>query len=521
MRSWLLPLLVCFLGIVVALGLLFNGNSDEVIENLTPTSTTTTSTTTTSTTTTSTTTTSTTTTTTSTTTTTTEAPYDGWVDPASIGEPWGESVEGVLTFRGSPTRSWHGEGPVPQNPISAWEFPSERRMCSVSSVAGESKQWCGMGWTGQPALLEREGDTWLIFGAYDGNVHFVNAQNGERFLPDFQTGDLIKGSVTVDPDGFPLVYVGSRDDYLRIISFDGGEAKELWRFHAYDVSPTKWNNDWDSSPLVIDDYLFAAGENSRFHIFKLNRNYGLEGQVIVEPELVFDFPGWDDELLRNVGSNVSIETSPVILGNTLYFANSGGLVQGWDISGLKEGEEPSRVFRFWAGDDIDATIVPDDEGFLYIGVEYERGTSRSEEVGQIIKLDPLDEDNPIIWSLDARSYINSGIWATPAIYKDLLIVPTAQGQILGIDRMEGTIRWEINLSSKVWSSPAIVDDIMVVGDCQGNVRAFDVLDTSITPRELWSVDTGGCVEATAVIWKGSVYVGSWSGYLHAIRDFVQ
>ena len=132
-------------------------------------------------------------------------------------------------------------------------------MCSVSSVAGESKQWCGMGWTGQPALLEREGDTWLIFGAYDGNVHFVNAQNGERFLPDFQTGDLIKGSVTVDPDGFPLVYVGSRDDYLRIISFDGGEAKELWRFHAYDVSPTKWNNDWDSSPLVIDDYLFAAG----------------------------------------------------------------------------------------------------------------------------------------------------------------------------------------------------------------------------------------------------------------------
>ena len=49
MRSWLLALLVCFLGVVVALGLLFNGDSDEVIENLTPTSTTTTSTTTTTT----------------------------------------------------------------------------------------------------------------------------------------------------------------------------------------------------------------------------------------------------------------------------------------------------------------------------------------------------------------------------------------------------------------------------------------------------------------------------------------
>ncbi|MBD35182.1 MAG: hypothetical protein CL512_00245 [Actinobacteria bacterium] len=519
MRFRLLIFLALFLGVVVALGLVLNDKSEETVEEVTSTSTTTTSTTTTSTTTTSTTTT--TTTTSTTTTTTTKPPYEGWVDPDSIGEPWGDTVEGVLTFRGSPTRSWHGEGPVPQNPASVWEFPSEGPMCSMSSIGGQSRQWCGMGWTGQPAVFERGEDTWLIFGAFDGNVHFVNAQNGDRFLPDFETGDLIKGSVTIDPDGFPLVYVGSRDNYLRILSFDGQEARELWKLHAYDVSPTKWNNDWDSSPLVIDDYLFAGGENSRFHIIKLNRHYGPDGKVLVEPELIFDFPGWDDELVAKVGSNVSIETSPVIIGNTLYFANSGGLVQGWDISGLKEGEEPTRVFRFWAGDDIDATIVPDNEGFLYVGVEYERGNSRSKEVGQIIKLDPSNSENPIVWSISSRPYIDSGVWATPAVHKDILIVSTAQGQIHGIDRTEGTIRWTINLSSKIWSSPTIVDDVMVIGECQGSVRAFDVSDTSVLPVELWSVNTGGCVETTAAIWKGTVYIGSWSGYLHAIRDFVQ
>jgi len=518
MKYWLLALLGIFIGSVIFLAVFLDGDSEEAVS--TSTSTTTTSTTTTSTTTTSTTTTSTTTTSTTTTSTTT-IPYDGWVDPESVGQPWGDTVEGVLTFRGSPTRSWYGKGPVPENPISVWSFPENNRMCSMTSISGVSEQWCGMGWTGQPAIFGYEEETWLIFGAYDSKVHFVNAQTGERLLPDFPTGDIIKGSVTVDPDGFPLVYVGSRDNYLRILSFDGEEPRELWKVHAYDFSPTKWNNDWDSSPLVIDDYLFAAGENSRFHIFHLNRSYDLEGRVVVSPELVTDFPGWDDELISNVGSNVSIETSPLILGNTLYFANSGGLVQGWDIAGLSEGIEPTRVFRFWAGDDVDATIVPDDEGYLYVGVEYERATQRSKEIGQIIKLDPSNPEDPLVWSVEDRPYLNSGIWATPAIYEDLVIFPTDQGKVHGIDRITGDIRWTLELSGKAWSSPAIVDGVMVLGDCSGQLRAFDLSDTSIAPPQLWRVRTEGCIEATAVIWEGTVYAGSRDGYLYAFRDFIQ
>ncbi|HBM55001.1 MAG TPA: hypothetical protein DD388_00085, partial [Acidimicrobiaceae bacterium] len=106
-----------------------------------------------------------------TTTTTTEPPYQGWVDPTTVGGPWGDTVEGVLTFRGSPTRSWHGEGPVPDDPVVAWRFPDDR-MCSMTSISGEQQQWCGMGWTGQPAVFERGGRTWVVFGAYDAAVHF-------------------------------------------------------------------------------------------------------------------------------------------------------------------------------------------------------------------------------------------------------------------------------------------------------------------------------------------------------------
>ena len=65
------------------------------------------------------------------------------------------------------------------------------------------------------------------------------------------------------------------------------------------MSPTKWNNDWDGAPLVIDDYFFEGGENSQFHIVKLNRGYGADGKVTVAPQLVFNAPGWDQELLND------------------------------------------------------------------------------------------------------------------------------------------------------------------------------------------------------------------------------
>ena len=102
-------------------------------------------------------------------------------------------------------------------------------------------------------MFERDGRTWLVFGAYDRAVHFVDAATGHDILPLFPSGDLVKGSVTVDPNGFPLVYVGSRHSFFRVLAFDRDQPTELWRLSANAVSPTKWNDDWDGSGLVLGD----------------------------------------------------------------------------------------------------------------------------------------------------------------------------------------------------------------------------------------------------------------------------
>lgn len=426
----------------------------------------------------------------------------------------GFATEGLLTFRGSPTRTYHGEGPVPSDPVVLWSYPgSYGGMCGPSTVGGETKTWCGTGWTGQPAVFERDGRTWVVFGAYDHHVHFVDAETGEDILPPFRTGDIIKGSVTVDPDGYPLVYSGSRDDELHVIAIDRPQATELWTLPADAVSPTMWNDDWDGSPLVLDGRLIEGGENSQFHVVELNRSYGPDGLVQVDPQLVFHAPGWDEQLLADLGDrNVSIESSVAVHDGVAYFTNSGGLVQGWDLTTFE------RVFRFWSGDDTDATIVVDDEGHLYVASEYERGNARSREVGQLLKLDPGRPDDPVVWAVRNTDHRPGGFWATPALHEGVVIVPDNAGWVRGWDAGTGEELWSFPLAGPTWQSPVVVDGVLIQGDCNGVLHAYDVSNPRVQPRKLWSVELGGCIESTPAVWKGRIFVGTRAGRFFAIGD---
>jgi hypothetical protein len=449
----------------------------------------------------------------------TVAAFAGWSDPGAVGKPYGTKVEGLLTFRGNPTRTYYGEGPVPKAPKQLWRFPKSGGLCATSIDTAGPSVWCGNGWTGEPAIFERDGRTWVVFGAYDKNVHFLDATTGERILEDFPTGDIIKGSVTIDPDGYPLVYTGSRDNYFRVLSIDQGVPKELWKLSAYDVSPTLWNDDWDGSALVIGDYLFEGGENSWIYIVKLNRGYDAQGKVTVAPQVVWQNPGWDSELLSVIGDkDVSIENSVAMYKNILYFANSGGLVQGWDVGGIKFGLAPTRVFRFWTGDDTDASVVIDADGFLYVASEYERGNERSRQMGQLMKLDPSKPDDPLVWKVDERPTIPAGIWGTPALYKDLVIADTNNGRVFAADKTTGVVRWEFKLPGPTWQSPVVVDDILLLGDCSGVMHAYDVSDTTKAPVPKWTLNVGGCIEATPAVWKGKIIFGTRAGGIHAFSD---
>lgn len=440
----------------------------------------------------------------------------GW----TVGHPWG-TTPGLTMFRGNPTRTYYGQGPVPDAPEILWSYP-DSQMCSTSSSGGETKLWCGMGWTGQPVVWERpDGVTELIFGAYDGAVHFVDADTGQEVRPKYQTGDIIKGSVTLDPDGYPLLYFGSRDNELRIVALDRDEPERMWRMDASAVDGI-WNNDWDSNPVIVDDIMYEGGENGWFFAIELNREYLDDGRVNVDPEIVFMMPGYTDELISKVGRNVSIESSVVVFEQRVYFANSGGRIVGLDVSRVREGVAPI-VFDYWAGGDIDATLVTDEDGMLYASIEHEPSQmssverERNREVGQLIKLDPYVEGDPLVWGVNLTAgTADSGSWATPALYEGVVYVNTHHGRLLAVSAETGDVLWSDEVGPHTWSSPLVVDGQLVTATCLGDVRAYSLTDPT-SPAPLWSLNLGGaCLEATPALWDGRIYIGSRDGYMRAL-----
>lgn len=439
--------------------------------------------------------------------------------------PINRRFDGLTTFRGNASRSYYGEGPVPRDPMIRWREPGEK-MCMTSLVGLDSSEWCGTGWTGQPNVIDTgKGSVEVREGAYDGRYHFLDGVRGRPLRPDLATRDLAKGSATTDPEGYPLYYGGSRDNYLRVVALDrpGGEPQVLWELNSdTSVSDPLRNNDWDGAPLIVGDYLLEGGENGWCYVIRLNRGYDRDGLVTVDPEVVATIAGFDDQLVADLHDHeVSIEGSVAVRNGVMYFANSGGLVQGWDISDLlRGGTDYRQVFRFWTGDDTDATVVIDGGGFLYVASEYQRFNDRAKEIGQLMKLDPQHPDDPLVWSIPATEIGFEGAggsWSTPALYGDRVFFTTAAGRVLEVARSTGDILWEGSVGAPAIGSPVVVDGVLIQGDCRGDLYAWDVAhpgDASL----LWKMHFTGCIESTPAVWHGWLYLGTRQGYLYGIAD---
>ena len=465
------------------------------------------------------------------------------IGPADgAGAPINTTVPGVTTFRGNAARSWYGAGPVPSDPAVRWRAPVDNsKMCSFSAEGGPGspiKEWCGTGWTGQPNVIALgDGSMMVREGAYDGDYHFLDAGSGQPLMPDLMTGDLAKGSATSDPDGFPLYYAGSRDNLFRVVAMDRSEPTVLYQIDAHDTTLAPhpmWNDDWDGAALVIDDVLIEGGENGYLYLVPLHRAYDPRGLVTIDPEDPIVVPAFDDELLAAVAQpgeitpdgldtryDVSIESSVAYRDGVVYVANSGGLITGWDISDVLEGgRNVHRVFRFWTGDDTDATITMDDEGDLYVASEYQRFDDTSRSLGQLMKLDPR-QANPLVWSVPALELGFEGAggsWSTPALAGGVAYFTTAAGRVLAIDRATGAVLWERQIGSPSIASPVVVDGTLLQGDCSGHLYAWDVSDTNAQPTLRWNLDLGDCIESTPAVWHGWLFVGTREGYLYGIAD---
>ncbi|MHB8961818.1 MAG: PQQ-binding-like beta-propeller repeat protein, partial [Saccharofermentanales bacterium] len=297
------------------------------------------------------------------------------------------SVPGVLTFRGNNFRNApsFGYADVQEKKLEQiWE----RSMGGMASSRWDFS-WSGTGWTGQPVMVQWDEDVRrmmnlnadkknkvglieVITASMDGNIYFYDLDDGIATRPAINIGVAVKGTPSIDPRGYPILYVG-QGDYppkgttgkmgFRIFNLID---QSLMYFKDTGNETRSYRNSWgamDSSPIIdgVADTLVYPCENGMIYTAKLNTEFDRAGgKISISPEFV------DYRYKSLATGSQGIESSIAVYGSYGYFDDNSGTINCVDLNTMKP------VWSRRLDDDNDVTPTLQQEGdrlYLYCGTE--------------------------------------------------------------------------------------------------------------------------------------------------------
>lgn len=402
-------------------------------------------------------------------------------------------MEGIFTFRGNSLRNSPSFGYADLNDKELeilWEFRT-----ASSSWGG------GAGWTGQPAIVKwpkelresmniydefkgKEDFTEVIYGSLDGNIYFLELNSGKTTRDKIKVGNPIKGSLSIDPRGIPLLYVGEG----------------------------------------INESGVVGGENGLLYNIKLNTTYDKNNNTIsIDPKI--NRYNFSSSFSRG---RIGIENSVATYANLAYFADNGGVIQCVDLNNLKP------VWSINGFDDIDATLTIDienDKPYVYCGNEVDHQGTRG--VSKIKKIDGLTGE--VIWekefeceSLIGKSAVNGGLMATNVVGKNnidnMAIFSLARyngfnkGGMFALNKENGEIIWEKLFDNYMWSSPVDIYDkdgngYIIQGDSAGYLHLIDGKEGNIKS----SVLLNGNIESSPAVFNNVLVVATRNGTIYGVK----
>ncbi|MEW6432970.1 MAG: PQQ-binding-like beta-propeller repeat protein [Myxococcota bacterium] len=448
-------------------------------------------------------------------------------------------VDGVLTFRGGPHRAGGAWGHIPRDPVKlelAWQLKTGR---------SKAPWFGGAGWTGQPAIVRwpavirhsmprlgrfRRDDALVevIQGSLDGHVYFLDLYTGEKTRKPINTGNPIKGSVSVDPRGYPLLFVGQgipEKPKLGLHVYELIGHSEVFLLPGRDQDAPRGWGAFDSSGLLnrTTDTYFQPGENGLFYFLKLNTVFDPVALTLSVAPRVTRYR-YQQAKQRQFG----IENSISVAKNLAFFADNGGNIQALDLRTFQP------VWSFDAGDDTDASLaleLEDGAPVLYTGCEVDKTGPKGKT--HLRKLDGLTGAQRWEVTLPCQGArtpkkIDAGVFATPAVgtgdVADLVYFTLARcpdlesGKLVALDKATGREVWSLDLPHYAWSSPTLVKALdghsyLLQGDIRGLVRLFDARDG----REVARIDLPGEVEASPAVFEDRVVLGARNDTIYGLR----
>lgn len=448
-------------------------------------------------------------------------------------------LEGVTSFRGNNYRD------------SASYGYADVRLQKLEKVwfvkNGRIDIWTGVGWTGQPAIVkwtdevknimnivpEKKKKTDLkevIYATLDGNIYFLDLDDGKPTRPPINVGSPHKGSVAVDPRGYPLLFAGQgipevagKKIPIGYRIFDLINQKQLYFLDGMDPDKYRYWGAFDSGALIDakTDTFIECGENGILYSGKLNTSFQPDKKTIsVRPELVkyrYHSP---------ISSKIGTENSPVVYKNYIYFADNSGLFQCVDLNTLKP---------VWIRDVIDdtdsSTVLEETDSGVYLYTANEVDHHQNKGASYIKKLNALTGE--LIWEKKVPcfydSHTNGGALATPVLGKhdisDLVIYNIAKtdmknngSTLIALDRKTGEEKWKVSMKFYSWSSPVAIytkegKSYLILSDSGGYMNLFE----GATGKKLDSLPLEANVEGSPAVYDDMIVVGTRGSKIWGIR----
>lgn len=465
-------------------------------------------------------------------------------NPISFGDPDGYfSLPGVSAFRGNNYRNSpaYGTANVVNKTISL-EWTADTKSQSTTG-------WTGCGWTGQPLIVRWDAETKSIMNLYpdkqakedlveviyaclDGHIYFLDLEDGEATRDPIYVGMCFKGSGSLDPRGYPILYVGAgdvnssgRQPRFFIINLINGTV--IYE-HGNDdpLSVRRDNDNWcafDSSPLVDaeTDTLIWPGESGLLYTMKLNTNFNEKtGKLTVEPS-DFVVTRYHTDRSGEEKYWYGYEASAVVVDGYLYISENGGMFYCIDLNTME---------LIWAQDtkdDSNASPVfePTEKGGALYTAPSLHWTKDSNDTGTVslYKLDAVTGE--IIWEVPydvhTVSGVSGGVQSSPLLgragtsMEGLVIYSVSRtpsvwdGVLVALNTETGEKVWELSMKNYGWSSPVAVYDengngYVFMSDFGGNAFFLD----GATGAVLDTLDLQGRVEASPSVYENMLVIGT-------------
>ncbi len=452
--------------------------------------------------------------------------------PVSFGAPYSYSdIEGITCFRGNNFNNTASYG-------LAKVFTKELEVAWDYSI-GYIDDWTGVGWNGQPLIVKwtaddikgqnfrqeyksRDSLIEVIYGTMDGNVYFLDSETGKPTRNGtINIGAPIKGTVTLDPRGLPILYVGQG------VNTNGGEyvpfkyrifsLVDFELLYAINMEDSAAGRNWGASDstLKVDkstDTAFICGENGLVYSLKLNTSFDREAyKVSVSPEIVKYY------YQPLVSGNYGIESTPAFFKSYMYVQDNNGTLQCIDVNSFK----PQWVLD--VTDDSDGAIVLEvesgDKLSLYTACEVDKQSGTY--ISVLRKVNAMTGE--VLWHRNVNCSmdkdVTGGTLACPLVGKanidDLVYYSVARtdgsyrGRLYALDKATGSIVWTKEMPYYCWSSPTAFytssgDGYIIQCDSMGFMYLFD----GRTGETLYKLNLNANIEGSPAIYGNTIVVGT-------------